>query len=369
MLRVREDFSFAVTDPESEAADFTPEVTAFTPTAPFVFSDAAAPSLFSVYAQDSIRATDRVTVDVGLRADWSRMLASAFQVSPRVGIAYRVERTGTTARASFGRFFQPPQAENLLLSTSVEARALSPLASDESGGGADLMPERQTAVEAGIEQSIGLLRLDLAYWRRWVRNAADPNVFLGTTIIFPNSVAEGWASGIDVRVDLPRHRGWSAFASYSNSRVEQAAPITGGLFLEDDVAELADGQRFTPDHDQRNVGAAGGSFVFRQFAASFNVRFESGTPLQVDEDELDELEERPGSELVDFERGRVKPRRSVDFNMSQRLVRQGRADFIVRLSLLNVTGARWAYNFGNPFSGTHFGPGRTVQVGFRATFR
>jgi hypothetical protein len=36
---------------------------------------------------------------------------------------------------------------------------------------------------------------------------------------------------------------------------------------------------------------------------------------------------------------------------------------------LNLAGARWAYNFGNPFSGTHFGPGRTVQIGVRAALR
>ena len=29
---------------------------------------------------------------------------------------------------------------------------------------------------------------------------------------------------------------------------------------------------------------------------------------------------------------------------------------------LNLAGERWAYNFGNPLSGTHFGPGRTFQV-------
>jgi len=209
----------------------------------------------------------------------------------------------------------------------------------------------------------------VAYWRRWVRSVADPNVFLGTTIIFPNSVARGWASGIDLRVDLPRHRGWAGFVSYGNSRVEQAGPITGGLFLEDEVAEIARGERFTPDHDQRNTGAAGVSFVMKGTSVAANARYESGTPLQVDENDLDELEDRAGAELVDFERGRVKPRKSVDVSLSQQLRRVGRADLILRVALLNATGGRWAYNFGNPFSGTHFGPGRTVQLGLRAAFR
>ena len=34
----------------------------------------------------------------------------------------------------------------------------------------------------------------------------------------------------------------------------------------------------------------------------------AGTPIEVDEDDEDELDERPGAEMVDFDRGRVKPR-------------------------------------------------------------
>jgi outer membrane receptor protein involved in Fe transport len=71
---------------------------------------------------------------------------------------------------------------------------------------------------------------------------------------------------------------------------------------------------------------------------------------------------------VDFERGRVKSRRTLDLTFSQRVHRAAGAELSFRLSLLNVTNARWANNFGNPFSGTHFGPGRTVQVGLRAGF-
>jgi outer membrane receptor protein involved in Fe transport len=335
-----------------------------------VFNDRGTPTLVSLYAQDSFRPVEALTVDLGVRMDWSRMLVSSSQVSPRLGVAYSLERTRTTVRGSFSRFFQPPQAENLLLASSEQAFALSPFADELGSGGAPLEPESQKAFEIAVDQMASrFVRLDVAYWRRWVHNVADPNVFLGTTIIFPNSVARGWASGIDVRVDVPRRHGWSGFASYGNSRVEQAGPITGGLFLEDDVVEIADGDRFTPDHDQRNVGAAGVSFVTGRTSIALNGRYESGTPLQVEGDDLDELEERPGADLVDFTRGRVKPRKTVDVAFAQDIAKGGRTDLSLRLAVLNVTGARWAYNFGNPFSGTHFGAGRTFQAGLRATFR
>ncbi len=65
--------------------------------------------------------------------------------------------------------------------------------------------------------------------------------------------------------------------------------MTGGLFLEDEVIEIADGTAFTPDHDQRHVAAFGASYDHPPsgFWVSFGGRYESGTPLEVDEDELD----------------------------------------------------------------------------------
>jgi outer membrane receptor for ferrienterochelin and colicin len=372
-LRLREHFTFAVTAGDgAEEDDLSDAATAYTPDNPFLFDDEATATLLSVYAQDSIRPLERLTLDIGVRADWSRQLVRASQWSPRVGAAYWLPVTNTTVRASLGRFFQPPQSENLLLASSREARALSPFATDAGQGGGELHPERQTAVEAGVEQMIGqAMRLDVAYWYRRVKNAADPNVFFGTTVIFPNTVAAGRAAGVDVRLEMPRRHGWSGYLSYTNSRVEQSGPITGGLFLEDDIADIAPGTRFTPDHDQRNVGAMGVTYEHegRAFWTALSARYESGTPIELDEDDHEELRARPGAELVDFERGRVKPRGVIDVIATKRLLRRSRADVSVRVSVLNLAGSRWAYNFGNPFSGTHFGPGRTLHAGVRVAFR
>ncbi len=372
-LRLREDFTFAVTDMASARdANLSEAALAHAPEHPFVFVGRATPRLLSFYAQDSIRASGRLTIELGVRADWSRMLVAASQWSPRVGAAYHWPSAGTTLRASVGRFFQPPQGENLLLASSPEARALSPFAAEPASGGGELLPERQTAFDVAVDQMVGRkVRLDLSYWRRRIQHAADPNVFFGTTIIFPNTVATGRASGIEARLEVPRMRGWSGYVSYANSHVVQFGPITGGLFLEDDVIEIGRGTAFTPDHDQRHVAAAGLLFDHERsgLSASLTARYESGTPLEVDDAALEELEHRPGAELVDFDRGRVNPRRVFDARVAKRLVRTRHADLDLRVVVLNLTRRRWAYNFGNPFSGTHFGPGRTIQLGVRAAFR
>ena len=365
-LSLREDFDFFVTDEaEGEEAGLSEGALEHDEDNPFAFTGTAHPTVFAFYIQDSVQFGRGLTVDVGVRADRTSILLAASQWSPRLGAAYHIPGTGTVIRGSVDRFFMPPQAENLLLGSSEEARELSPFV-DETGGGEDIEPERQWATELGVNHSVARgVRLDVSYWRRRVTNVGDPNVLFGTTIIIPNAIARGNADGVDVRLELPRKRGASAYLSYTNAVVRQYGPVTGGLFLEDEVIEIADGTEFTPDHDQRHVGAFGVSYdaANGRFWGSFTGRYESGTPLEVDEDELDELMERPGAELVDFETGRVRPRQVFDVSSGVRVFNADGNEVTIRGAILNITGERFAFNFGNPFSGTHFGPGRTFQIG------
>ena len=157
-----------------------------------------------------------------------------------MGVSYRLG--SATLRASFNRFFQPPQTEYLLLSSSPEAQALSPFVDELGTGGADIHAERQNAFEVGAEVWLGrAVRADVAVWRRWIRNQGDPNVFFGTTVIFPNAVDRGEARGLDLRLEMLRRKGVSGFLTYTLAKIDQYGPINGGLFLEDDVIEIGPG--------------------------------------------------------------------------------------------------------------------------------
>ena len=50
-------------------------------------------------------------------------------------------------------------------------------------------------------------------------------------------------------------------------------------------------------------------------------------------------------------------------------MRQRRAELSVRAAVLNLTDARYAFNFGNPFSGTHFGAPRTFRLDLKLALR
>ena len=205
-LHLDEQFTFAVTDEEgAEEADLSEAALQFTTDDPFRFSGAVRRAQFSLFLQDSWRASDRLTIDGGLRFDATELLSEERALSPRLGLAYRLTDSAGV-RLSANRFFQPPQSEWLLLSASPEARALSPFA--ETGGGAPPRPERQWAYEAGLDAWLfGSLRLDVALWRRQVTDFLDPNVFFGTTIIFPNSVAGGRPRGWTCAWKRPRAAG------------------------------------------------------------------------------------------------------------------------------------------------------------------
>ena len=368
-LRLDESFMFAVTDDEqAEAAGLSEAARNYDVSHPFVFTGNARPMLWSVFVQDEWQPDGPVTVSGGVRFDVSHLGARHQQLSPRVGATYRADRT--VLRGSISRFFQPPQPEYFLLSSSEEARTLSPFAEGGSGG-AELEPERQWMFEAGINHRFASrLTVDAAFWRRTITDVADPNVFAGTTIIFPNAVARGRAMGADLRVELPRRTSWSAYVNLSVGRVRQNGPMTGGLFLEDDIADIASGEEFAPDHDQRV--AAGGAVTWMhptsRASVSASVRYESGTPIQRDEDEADELGERPGAELVDFEQGRVKGRTIASLVADVPVWKNGRRSASIRASAINLFDAEYAYNFGNPFSGTHFGAPRTVSVALQLEF-
>lgn len=371
-LRLDERFAFAVTDEdEADEAGLSEAAMEFDAGDPFLFAGRSRPWLFSAYLQDTWQAAPALTIAAGLRFDRTRLLLPRQQWSPRIGAALAIS-PATTLRASVSRFYQPPQPEYLLLASSEAARELSPFEEETGEGGAEIEPERQWAIDAGVEHRFGRgLRADVAYWERRVSEFADPNVFFGTTIVFPNAVASGWARGVDARLEVAPGGAWSGYANVSVGAVRQTGPITGGLFLEDDVAEIGPGVEFVPDHDQRVVASGGLTWIGRRGAElSAVVRYESGTPMELDDDdEADELGERPGADLVDFDRGRVKPRTLVSLAGSVPIVRTAGLELSLRAALINLFNRAFAYNFGNPFSGTHFGAPRTAIISIRVETR
>ena len=232
---------------------------------------------FGLFVQDTFSPVADLHINVGVRYDRYKLLVEDSAVSPRLGVAYHVHDSGTVLRGSYSRIFMPPFSENLLLSSSAEARALSPNPDD---GGEDVQPERQHAYEVGVQQALGTrAKLDVAYYRKDIRNLADVDQFLDTTVTFPLSVAKGLAQGVEARLDVPVHRGVSGYLSVSRATILLTAPLTGGLFL-GEVPPA--GEQFYADHDQRWQSQFGVSFEHpsRRIFGSVSGRYDSGIPFE-----------------------------------------------------------------------------------------
>ena len=96
----------------------------------------------ATYLEASVRATDRIRVTGGLRADYYDFIDDGFRLSPRLGATWQVA-TNTSLRGSLGRYEQPP-SYIWLIGDPRNPETLTPIVSDQ--------------VTLGVEQ---LLRPDL----------------------------------------------------------------------------------------------------------------------------------------------------------------------------------------------------------------
>ena len=74
-------------------------------------------------------------------------------------------------------------------------------------------------------------------------------------------------------------------------------------------------------------------------------------------------------DLVNFERGRVKPWTIIDVAGGFELFSEQRVTVQTQIGVENIANKRFVYNFGNPFSGTHFGHPPMFNARIKFIFR
>jgi len=366
---VNETFSFYPTVHFDDLVDengnvFPNPVNNFNATNPFAFHGEKTGRTLSAYMQDRFTVLKNLTFDLGVRYDNYHLLISEQALSPRVGVAYFIPRTQTTLRASYNRLFQPPPAENLLLASSVEANAISPIAVLQGNTTvAPILPDKEHAFEFGVQQLLTkYFRANLTVYQKRIQNFSDKDQFFETGVIFPITISSGRVTGEELRFESIDLHGFRMLASYANARAYGVTPINGGLFLGEDPQDLQiPGLIFANDHDQRNEAHFQLSYNHRSgIYASFSGRYDSGVPAEVE----------PGTTLaqfvadgfdprlyheIDFERGRVRPRTILNLSVGADLFQKERTNLNVQFDIQNLTNELFLYNFESVFSGTHVG--------------
>jgi hypothetical protein len=356
--RVRERFSYRITDPSFFPADTAPA---------FAFHAARPDREQALFAQDQVRLAD-LTLSAGLRWDHYRLVVDQNAFSPRLAAAWSWPRANLVVRASYDRVFQTPAFENLLLASSSLTDAL----------GADVArlpvpPSRGNFFDVGVSRTLfATVRIDANYFVRAVDNFADDDLLLNTGVSFPIAFRSADIKGAELKVSVPRWKRLSGFAGYAYMKGTGTLPVTGALFLDEDVSEmLAAAGTFALSQDQRHtfrgrfsVTLAAGSWIAVETA------YGSGLPFEFDGDRDEALDEY-GPRIVnrvDFETGRVRPSWSLDASAGVRLVKWGSGGLQAQADVRNLTNRFDVINFAGLFSGTAVAPPRAFALRVRADF-
>jgi hypothetical protein len=222
---------------------------------PFRDVTAARGSNTSAYVEDVWAPNAHLAIKPGLRYDHSTGYVSGGQLSPR----FEVDQTiapQTIAHVYIGRYYAAPGLEDTRRAAVVTQT--SPTANPVY----DLLPERDTLLEAGIARDFGSTgRAYVSAYDRTVVNVLDTTNLLNTPLFAVYNSAIGVTRGIEGRYEQSSPTTTVGFSfTYSLSL---AGGVSGGTFLfpPPDVTDLT----LQPeDHDENYVGDG---YITRRFAA------------------------------------------------------------------------------------------------------
>jgi hypothetical protein len=401
-----ENFSTGITDPQFNAPgspDFQPGLLPFDLTrggALFSFRGHADIKQEAAYVQDDIR-FKAMTLSAGLRGDNYNGLSSASGVQPRVGASYKVAKTGTVLRGSYGRFFLTPYNENLVLSSSTGVGGLT----SGSFGETPLTPGRRNQFETGVQQAFGKYFLvDASYFWKFTEGDYDFDVLFNTPLTFPIQWRKSKIDGMALRVNVPETHGFSAYSVMGHTRARFFGPEIGGILFNSPV----DTSVFRIDHDQAFESTTHLQYSFgkRLPWVAFSWQYESGqvagsvpdfaTALTLTANQQSQIGlfcgnqfaaptapitscaspkfgatrvviPAAGTENPDSNPARIAPRHLFDASVGiDNLLRNDKRKVSLQLTAVNLTNNVALYNFLSTFSGTHFVAPRsfTVQLGY-----
>jgi outer membrane receptor protein involved in Fe transport len=240
---------------------------------PFLDNTAQRGSSTAAYVEDVWAPNADLAIKPGLRYDHSTGYVSGGQLSPRFEIDQKIA-PGTVAHAYIGRYYAAPGLEDTRRAAVITDTA--PTANPVY----DLLPERDTLLEAGIAHDFGAdRRAYVSAYDRTVVNVLDTTNLLNTPLFAVYNSAIGTTRGIEGRFEQTSPVTTIGFSfTYSLSL---AGGVSGGTFLfpPPDVSDLT----LQPeDHDETYVSDG---YVTRHFShdlksyATIESQYGSGFPV------------------------------------------------------------------------------------------
>ncbi len=359
----------------------------------------------ALYLQDTV-SLRQLTLTMGLRFDKYNGLSDSYGVQPRLGASYFVKHTQTVLRASYGRLFETPYNENLIVSSSTGSGGLA-----NQVLGAPPSPPITTGIrnqfDVGLQQAIfGRIVIDGDYLWKFTTSAYDSDALLNTPLVFPTSWRKAKTDGVNVRVTFPAYRGFTASSVLGHIRARFFGPETGGILFNTPPSD----KPFRIDQDQAFQQATHLQYQFPKRGPwiNFTWRYDSGmvansvptyaAALTLTPDEQAAIGlycgstfatlsaplrscssprfgatrvsiPRFGTENDDLNPPRLAPRHVFDAGSGfDNVLHRDKYNLNLRFSVLNLTNKVALYNFLSDFSGTHFLAPRSYQAEAKLSF-
>jgi TonB-dependent Receptor Plug Domain len=357
---LHESFNYLITDP-TQFDDGTPITLP-----PFIQSR---PDLEQgAFVEDLIR-LGKWTVSAGIRWDHYQLLLNQNAFSPRFSIGRYLPSLNTVLHLSFDRIFQTPSNENILISSSGYIQSVDPQVLK-----LPVKPSVGNYYEGGSTTSLAeKLRLDVNLYRRDVRNYADDDQLLNTGVSYPIAFDKAVIYGAEGKLNLVRLGKLSGYISYSYMVGNVWFPVTGGLFLGDDVGGALSqlSGHFPDSQDQRNTVRTRFQYqVMPRIWVAAGLVSGSGLPFEFDGEQSDALAQYGPAVVnqLNFDRGRVDPSLSIQASLGVDVYKSERINSRFQVDGDNLNNRLNVIDFGGLFSGNAIGPARSFSLRLNTSF-
>jgi hypothetical protein len=296
----------------------------------------------TVFLEDQYRPTSWLTLNAGVRLTHFGSSVSENSADPRLGVAVRIPKLGWVARASYGRYYQPPPL--LTVSGPIIEQCNVSEDPEEACAFAPLHGERDEQHEFGLAIPIRGWTFDVSNFRTGAKNFFDHDALGNSNIFFPLTLEHARIRGWEVSASSPRlARRVSWRLAYSHQYAEWNGGITGGLITEESCEEPL----CFLDHDQRDTFATGFNVTLPWRAwADFGINYGSGF---LDGEGPEHL---PNHTTYDLALGKTFGE-----------------NWSVRLAGVNLGNHHYLLDNANTFGGTHFANPREISVQVKYRFR
>ncbi len=217
--------------------------------------------LYGFYLQDEFKATEKLTLNLGLRFDQFSGNVTENQLSPRLGATYNIS-AATKIHGGYARYFSPARTTNL--SNITVSKYVGTTGQSESSLSDKVRPQRSNYYDIGISHKVNSnLNLSLDTYLKQSKNLLDEHQYGNSMIYSPFNYEKGKSYGIEFGADYQKNN-FSAFFNFAAQKARARNINSAQYMVHQEDLDAASSGFIHVDHDQSYTSSFGANYLFYQ---------------------------------------------------------------------------------------------------------